>query len=99
MERSFFKHADAVVWVIDANDTDRPPEVREWLDIALHGDGMCKDIPLLIPANKQDLPVRFGIPPSFVFMLTYLCSMPRLYSNQELTILTTTQSRLGIDLV
>ncbi|KAJ4258219.1 hypothetical protein NW762_008367 [Fusarium torreyae] len=57
IERSFFKHADALIWVFDANDRDRTPEAREeLLGRACHQDGLCKGVPVLILANKQDLP-------------------------------------------
>ncbi|KAJ3545693.1 hypothetical protein NM208_g2389 [Fusarium decemcellulare] len=56
MEKSFFKHADAVVWVIDLNDSDRAAESKEELKTALRGDGIREGVPLLLLANKQDLP-------------------------------------------
>ncbi|KAF4467684.1 ADP-ribosylation factor [Fusarium albosuccineum] len=55
MEMSFFRHADAVVWVIDANDIDRAVEAKEELKMALCGDGIREGVPLLLLANKQDL--------------------------------------------
>ncbi|KAF4964582.1 hypothetical protein FSARC_7488 [Fusarium sarcochroum] len=56
MERSFFKHADALIWVNDANDRDRAPETREeLLRHVSYQDGLRKDVPVLILANKQDL--------------------------------------------
>ncbi|KAM0546202.1 hypothetical protein ACHAPJ_010986 [Fusarium lateritium] len=61
MERSFFKHADALIWADDANDRDRAPEAREELvRHVCHQDGLGKDVPVLILANKQDLPAVFG---------------------------------------
>ncbi|QPC70897.1 hypothetical protein HYE68_001649 [Fusarium pseudograminearum] len=55
MERAFFNQADAVVWVVDANDCDTHVESREELINKVdHKDGMPKDIPLLILANKRD---------------------------------------------
>jgi ribosome-interacting GTPase 1 len=55
MERAFFNQADAVIWVIDANDCDRHLESREELIGKVdHEDGMTKDAPLLILANKRD---------------------------------------------
>ncbi|KAF5007061.1 hypothetical protein FDECE_6606 [Fusarium decemcellulare] len=56
MEMSFFKHADAVVWVIDSNDIDRAVEAKEELKMALCGDAIREGVPLLLLANKQDLP-------------------------------------------
>ncbi|EKJ74347.1 hypothetical protein NXS19_006795 [Fusarium pseudograminearum] len=55
MERAFFNQADAVIWVIDANDCDTHVESREELINKVdHKDGMPKDTPLLILANKRD---------------------------------------------
>jgi hypothetical protein len=55
MERSFIKHCDALVWVDDSADHDRLIEAREELFRAIrHQDGLRKDIPVLILANKQD---------------------------------------------
>ncbi|CEI62157.1 unnamed protein product [Fusarium venenatum] len=55
MERAFFNQADAVVWVVDANDCDTHLESREELVAKVnHRDGMPRDAPLLILANKRD---------------------------------------------
>jgi GTPase SAR1 family protein len=53
-ERLHFNEANALVWVIDANDHERHVEVREELiRTAFHNNGT----PVLILANKQDLDV------------------------------------------
>ncbi|VUC31469.1 unnamed protein product [Clonostachys rosea] len=57
-DRAMFREAEAVVFVVDANDRDRALEAREELMMEglLDPQGMRKEIPLLILANKQDLP-------------------------------------------
>ncbi|CAH0045065.1 unnamed protein product, partial [Clonostachys solani] len=56
-DRAMFRQAEAVVFVIDANDRDRALEAREELMMEglLDPHGMRKETPLLILANKQDL--------------------------------------------
>uniref|UniRef100_A0A8H7N0E8 ADP-ribosylation factor n=1 Tax=Bionectria ochroleuca TaxID=29856 RepID=A0A8H7N0E8_BIOOC len=57
-DRAMYREAEAVVFVIDANDRDRALEAREELMMEglLDPQGMRKETPLLILANKQDLP-------------------------------------------
>ncbi|CAG9984176.1 unnamed protein product [Clonostachys byssicola] len=57
-DRAMFREAEAVVFVVDANDRDRALEAREELMMEglLDPEGMRKETPLLILANKQDLP-------------------------------------------
>lgn len=43
------------MYVVDSNDADRIEEARETLHMVLNGEEM-KDVPLMVFANKQDLP-------------------------------------------
>jgi ADP-ribosylation factor 1/2 len=55
--------ADAVVWVVDANDRERLVEAREELSGALKlKDGVVlRRLPVLVLANKMDLPDAMGV--------------------------------------
>lgn len=44
-----------LIYVIDSNDRERMEECRDELNFILKADEM-KDVPLLVLANKQDLP-------------------------------------------
>eukprot|EP01061_Rhynchopus_euleeides_P017706 TRINITY_DN2936_c0_g1_i1.p1 TRINITY_DN2936_c0_g1~~TRINITY_DN2936_c0_g1_i1.p1 ORF type:complete len:197 (+),score=42.05 TRINITY_DN2936_c0_g1_i1:55-591(+) len=51
----FYSEADALICVVDSNDEERIGEVRSGLQEMLADDAL-RDIPLLVFANKQDLP-------------------------------------------
>ncbi|TMS35971.1 hypothetical protein L596_003249 [Steinernema carpocapsae] len=55
--RSYIRHTDAVVFVIDSTDVDRFEEVHvELLNLMRMAD-LPKHVPILLLANKQDLPL------------------------------------------
>jgi len=58
--RMIFKHfidkADAIIWVIDSNDKERFDEVKEEIKKMTDKCPHMTSVPLLIFANKQDLP-------------------------------------------
>jgi len=53
--RHYYQHANALVFVVDSNDRDRYEEAGDEITKVLSEDE-CKDWPLLVFANKQDLP-------------------------------------------
>jgi len=53
--RHYYQNSDALIFVVDSNDTERFAEARESLSDVL-SDDLLRDIPLLIFANKSDLP-------------------------------------------
>lgn len=50
-----------LIYIIDSNDMERIQESREELDALLEADEL-KDVPLLVLANKQDLPQAESLP-------------------------------------
>ncbi|XP_064095541.1 ADP-ribosylation factor 4-like [Macrobrachium nipponense] len=61
--RHYFQNTSAIIYVIDCNDPERLAEAKEELDI-LSQDAELENCPLLVMANKQDLPQAAS--PSFV---------------------------------
>lgn len=53
--RHYFKRSKGLVFVVDSNDKERLDDARQELLLTLQEDEMA-DIPLLVFANKQDLP-------------------------------------------
>ena len=53
--RHYFQNTQALVLVVDANDRDRIDQARDEIHRMLTEDEL-RDVPLLIYANKQDLP-------------------------------------------
>lgn len=53
--RHYFSNCDGLIFVVDTNDRDRLREASNELQGVLNVEGM-QEIPLLIFANKQDLP-------------------------------------------
>lgn len=53
--RHYFNNTSAIIYVVDSNDPQRMAESKEELDIMLE-DQELADVPLLVMANKQDLP-------------------------------------------
>ena len=51
-----FSGADGVIWIIDSNDPGRLQESREELMTVLNDEGIPRGVPILVFANKQDLP-------------------------------------------
>ena len=56
--RHFFQGANAIIWVHDCNDRDRTCDAKEELHKILKEDEL-RGYPLLVFANKQDLPQAF----------------------------------------
>jgi ADP-ribosylation factor 1/2 len=54
--RKYFQNTQAIIFVVDCNDRNRIATAREELWRLLM-DNTLRDAPLLIFANKQDLPV------------------------------------------
>ena len=52
--RHYTSEMSALVFVVDSNDVERFSQAKEELNIFLTDD-TCKDVPLLVIANKQDL--------------------------------------------
>lgn len=64
--RTYSKEANGVAYVVDSSDPDRLPQAAEELKKLFFGDKRKKslivpDIPLLVFANKQDLPNAVSI--------------------------------------
>ena len=53
--RHYFTGAQGVVYIVDASDSSRFSEAKHWLDTLLDSDELV-DVPILLLANKQDLP-------------------------------------------
>eukprot|EP00121_Abeoforma_whisleri_P006432 Awhi_evm1s5852 len=52
----YYSNAQGLVYVVDSNDEERIQESKNELHGALSADEMSNDVPVLIFANKQDLP-------------------------------------------
>jgi ADP-ribosylation factor protein 1 len=52
--RHYYQYANALVFVVDSNDRDRTEEAHDELMRVL-GEDECRDWPVLVYANKQDL--------------------------------------------
>ena len=53
--RHYFTKCEGLVFVVDSSDAERFPKAREALAWVLDSEEM-KDVPLVVLANKQDLP-------------------------------------------
>merc|ERR1719282_1404472 len=53
--RHYYRGTDALIWVVDASDTERVEESEEEMHAVLN-DPSLSDAKVLIYANKQDLP-------------------------------------------
>ena len=53
--RHYYANTKGLVFVVDSNDRERLPEVRNELHQLLKEDEL-RDLPILVFANKQDLP-------------------------------------------
>jgi len=58
--RHYYQGTDAVVFVVDSNDRERLEDAKVELDKMLDEE-LLKDCPLLVFANKQDLPGRLSV--------------------------------------
>jgi len=70
--RHYYENSNGLIWVIDSNDTDRiDDENRDEPDSAKHElwrllqDDSLRGVPLLVLANKQDLP--YAISPQKIY--------------------------------
>ena len=57
----YFENTQGLIYVIDSNDAERLEESRESLHMILNDEAM-RDVPLLIYANKMDLPNAMTVP-------------------------------------
>ncbi|CAF0896101.1 unnamed protein product [Adineta steineri] len=58
--RHYYANTSAIVFVVDSNDRDRIDDASEQLHLMLNEDEL-KTVPVLIFANKQDLPNRLTL--------------------------------------
>lgn len=58
--RHYFQNTSAVIFVVDSNDRDRMGEAKDELSRMLAEDEL-KAAPLLVFANKQDLPNAMSV--------------------------------------
>jgi ADP-ribosylation factor 1/2 len=58
--RHYYPETNGLVFVLDSNDRDRMDEVKDQIDILLSED-LLVGLPLLVFANKQDLPNAMSI--------------------------------------
>mmetsp|Transcript_3195 Transcript_3195/g.4824 ORF Transcript_3195/g.4824 Transcript_3195/m.4824 type:complete len:180 (+) Transcript_3195:87-626(+) len=58
--RHYYENSEAIIYVIDSNDRERMELAKEELDTMLAEDAL-RDCPLLVLANKQDLPKALGV--------------------------------------
>jgi len=56
LRRHYYKNTDAVIFVVDSNDSDRLDQARDELHRDILNEKDLKDRPLLVFCNKQDLP-------------------------------------------
>ncbi|XP_078667920.1 uncharacterized protein LOC144909686 isoform X2 [Branchiostoma floridae x Branchiostoma belcheri] len=61
--RHYYPNTDAIIFVLDSNDRERLPEMRQEIGRYLHEDEL-RDSLFLILANKQDLPN--ALPPDVI---------------------------------
>lgn len=54
--RHYYHGVNGLIWVIDSNDPARIEESREEFMTVINDDSIPRGVPLLIFANKQDLP-------------------------------------------
>ena len=54
--KHYYADADAIIFVVDAADSSRFQEAKETLEDVLSHPSLDPDAPMLIFANKQDLP-------------------------------------------
>lgn len=72
MYRHYFQGTTAIIYVVDSNDRERIGDAKEELDKMLCEEEI-QDVPLLVIANKQDLPNAMSISVhSLYFLLNFL---------------------------
>eukprot|EP00446_Apocalathium_sp_SHHI-4_P072839 CAMPEP_0177542992 /NCGR_PEP_ID=MMETSP0369-20130122/61125_1 /TAXON_ID=447022 ORGANISM="Scrippsiella hangoei-like, Strain SHHI-4" /NCGR_SAMPLE_ID=MMETSP0369 /ASSEMBLY_ACC=CAM_ASM_000364 /LENGTH=223 /DNA_ID=CAMNT_0019026745 /DNA_START=35 /DNA_END=706 /DNA_ORIENTATION=- len=58
--RHYYKSVNSFIFVVDSNDRERMEDAKEWLNKMLSEDELF-GVPLLVYANKQDLPRAMSI--------------------------------------
>ena len=58
--RYYYNNTDGIIWIVDSADNERISESAEEFMSVLNDDGMPRGIPILVFANKQDLPNSAG---------------------------------------
>jgi small GTP-binding protein len=59
--RHYFHGSDALIYIIDSSDIDRYEKARDELYGIIYDDGFLSTAPVLIYANKQDLPNAMNV--------------------------------------
>lgn len=59
--RHYYANTDAIVWVLDSNDSERFGESKNEISKLMMEDTL-RGVPLLVYANKQDLPRAKSLP-------------------------------------
>ncbi|XP_022097941.1 uncharacterized protein LOC110983192 [Acanthaster planci] len=71
----YFRGTEGVVFAVDSSDSSRFDEAREELFRVLQDDNMFSGVPVVVMANKQDLPTAAS--PSKLCDALHLRSLPR----------------------
>ncbi|PIK39811.1 putative ADP-ribosylation factor [Apostichopus japonicus] len=58
--RHYYIGAEGLIFVVDSTDVERFKIAREEIEAILTDDGIIRDIPFVVMANKQDLPGAVG---------------------------------------
>jgi len=56
----YYAECHAIIYTVDSNDRDRVPESKESFDAVIASEAL-RGVPLLVLANKQDLPECMGV--------------------------------------
>ncbi|XP_042863809.1 ADP-ribosylation factor-like [Penaeus japonicus] len=59
--RHYYQNTTAIIYVVDSSDQERIKEAREELEAVLESEEVA-GVPLLVMANKQDLPGALSVP-------------------------------------
>jgi len=59
--KHYFENTDAMIMVVDSTDHQRLPEFKNDFLMQMLSDDRVRDCPVLIFANKQDLPGALGV--------------------------------------
>lgn len=58
--RHYYQNTNAVIFVVDSNDRDRISDCKDELH-RMFGEEQLRDVPVLVLANKQDLPNAMSV--------------------------------------
>ena len=60
--RHYYQGTDGIIWIVDSNDPVRLEESRDELMnvLSMRSDEILNGVPILLFANKQDLPMRWN---------------------------------------